>query len=653
MSTSLLRFRAVPLRHKIIAAGVAVAIAGGVYVLSKLGMTKSATTASLSFNPGVARQIEPRVLDAREPAVALAQSILSDDVVKAVSRQAGVSFSAGKNDVTEFRSHLEITQPSAKTLRVSYHDADQKKSATAVNTVAIILAAWTPFPIVEPPPVALTKQAASPVRPPELDRRQHHVSPPPSNSLRELEASLRELEAQLSASDQKLASLSAEQASMSNKGNADLQPSNAESEHRRLLQAQLSAAEERLADLRVRYTDEYPDVETTKENISEVQRELASLPPVSNQPVLIANPKAADTSAAAEISQLRQDRLRLVQAIATEERRKAILREETTLSVQSRVATVQTVSLSQPQQAPIPVSGNPLGLSLENPFRLVRLASLNRSNLLWPVPLTGFLCGLLYLGIAMRRYQPIESVNPDAPGAMKTMDNALTFPEFPSTGILSESKTGGLIVENDTSVDRDKAPLIRSPEAAPHQVNASEAEGPRGKWEKKWEKIVRETLAQTSIGKEFKTFNRNDEAVVIDNQKQVYSEGSRAQERPSRNLKDLVEVVGDNIQDPDIWMPHTKAAQVALEVNDLDTAIREIKLAIAVAPGKLKTWLDNFLVQLENDQRRLPEANHGEIHPGGAAESAIASAIAKPVVRLNVMGLHPVLGRLTGPQDDA
>ena len=642
VSTFLVRFRAVPLRHKIIAAGVAVAIAGGVYVLSKRGVTKSATTASLSFNPGVARQIEPRVLDAKEPAVALAQSILSDDVVKAVSKQAGVSFSAAKNDVTEFRSHLEITQLSAKTLRVSYHDADQKKSATAVNTVAIILAAWTPFPVFEPPPVALTKPATSPVRPPELDRRRHHSSPPPSNSLAELEA-------QLSANDQKLASLSAQEAIVSHKASADLQPPNAESEHRRLLQVQLSAAEKRLADLRVRYTDEYPDVETTKENIAEVQRELASLSPVSNEPGPIGNSKAAETSAA-EVSQLRQVQLRLMQAIATEERREAILRGETRLSVQASGATVQTVSLSQPQQAPLPVSVNPPGLSLENPFKLVRLASFDRSNLSWPAPLTGFLCGLLYLGIAMWRYQPIESVSPVVPGAMKTVDNALTFQESSSTGILSESKTGGFervptIVENDTSVDRDKAHFIHSPEAAPHLANASEGEDPRGKWER----VLRETLAQTSIGSQYETVNRNDEGLVMDNQKQVYSEGSRTQEQPSRNLKDLAEVVRDNIQDPDIWLPHTKAAQVALEVNDLDTAIREIRLAIAIAPGKLKTWLDNFLVLLENDRRRLPEANHGEIHRGEAAESAIA----KPGVRVNVIGLHPILGRLVGTQDDA
>jgi hypothetical protein len=646
VSTFVVRLRAVPLRHKIIAAGVAVAIVGGVYVLSKRGVTTSATTASLSFNPSVARQIEPRVLDAKEPAVALAQTILSDDVVKAVSKQAGVSFSAAKNDVTEFRSHLEITQPSATTLRVSYHDADQKKSATAVNTVAIILAAWMPFPVVEPPPIPLTKQAASPVRPPQFDRRRHHASPPLSNSLRELEA-------QLSANDQKLASMSAEQAIVSHKANADLEPSNAENEHRRLLQVQLSAAEKRLADLRVRYTDEYPDVETTKENIAEIQRELTSLPPVRNQPMLSGNSKAVDTSAA-EISQLRQDRLRLMQAIATEERQEAILREETTLSVQGRGATVQTVSLSQPQQAPIPVPENPPGLSLENPFRLVRLASFDRSNFSWPGPLTGFLCGLLYLGIATWRYHPIESVYPDAPGAMKTVDNALTFQESPSTGILSESKTGGIervpaIVENDTSVDRDKAPFIHSSEAAPHLANASEGEDPPGKREKKWERVLRETLAQTSIGSQYETVNRNDEALVMDNQKQVYSEGTRAQEQPSRSLKDLAEVVRDNIQDPDIWMPHTKAAQVALEVNDLDTAIREIRLAIAIAPGKLKTWLDNFLVQLENDRRRLPEANHGEIHHGEAAESAIA----KPGVRLNVIGLHPILGRIVGPQDDA
>ena len=139
VSTFLVRFRAVPLRHKIIAAGVAVAIAGGVYVLSKRGVTKSATTASLSFNPGVARQIEPRVLDAKEPAVALAQSILSDDVVKAVSKQAGVSFSAAKNDVTEFRSHLEITQPSAKTLRANRSPAAMPTTPAARQMYSQVL----------------------------------------------------------------------------------------------------------------------------------------------------------------------------------------------------------------------------------------------------------------------------------------------------------------------------------------------------------------------------------------------------------------------------------------------------------------------------------------------------------------------------------
>jgi len=640
VSTFLRRFRAVPFRHKIIAAGVAVAIAGGVYVISKRGMTKSATMASLSFNPGVALQIEPRVLDAKEPAVALAQSILSDDVVKAISKQAGVSFSAAKNDVTEFRSHLEITQPSAKTLRVSYHDADQKKSATAVNTVAIILAAWTPFPVVEPPPAALTNQAAPPVSPPELGRRRHHASPPPSNSLRELVA-------QLSANDQKLASLSADQAIVPHKANVDLQASNAEGEHRRLLQVQLSGAEKRLADLRVRYTDEYPDVETANENIAQIQRELASLPPVSNEPVLSANPKVADT-VAAEINQLRQERLRLMQAIAIEQRREAVLREETRLSMQGGGATVQNVSLSQPQQAPIPVSENPPVLSFENPFRLIRLASFDRSNLTWPVPLSGFLCGFLYLGIAMWRYQPIESGNPDVPGKMK-MVGAPTFQEFPSSGVFSESKTAGLervplTAKNNTSVDRDKAPLIHNTEVTPRLVNTSEGEDSRGKWEK----VVRETLAQTGIGRQYETVRRNDEALVMDNQKQVSSAGSRAQEQPG-NLKDLVEVVRDNIQDPDIWMTHTKSARVALAANDLDTAIREIKLAIAVAPEKLKTWLDDFLVQLENDRRRLPEANHGEIHCEEVAESPSA----KPEVRVNVMGLHPILGRLVGPQDDA
>ncbi len=238
---------------------------------------------------------------------------------------------------------------------------------------------------------------------------------------------------------------------------------------------------------------------------------------------------------------------------------------------------------------------------------------------------------------------------------MKMM-GAPTFQEFPSSGVFGESKTGSLkrvsvIVENDTSVGRDKPPLIHNTEVTPPLVNTSEGEDPRGKWEK----VVKETLAQSGIGRQYETAKRNDEALVMDNQKQVSSAGSRAQEQPG-NLRDLAEVVRDNIQDPDIWMTHTKAARVALAANDLDTAIREIKLAIAVAPEKLKTWLDDFLAQLENDRRRLPEANHGEIHREEVAESpkeVAESLSAKPEVRVNVMGLHPILGRLVGPQDDA
>jgi hypothetical protein len=270
------------------------------------------------------------------------------------------------------------------------------------------------------------------------------------------------------------------------------------------------------------------------------------------------------------------------------------------------------------------------------------LASLQGSNLPWPLSLTGFLVGLLYLGIAMWRYQPIEGLNPDVPGVMKTADNGRAFRES-STGILSESKTGVLervpsIAEKDIPIGRVAAPVIPGSEAPPPLEKASEGKDSR----RKRESAVREALAQTGMGGHFETLKSNDAASVMDNQKNA----------PSRNLEDLAKVVGDNIRDPDMWMAHTKAARVALELNDLDTAIKEIRLAIAVAPEKLKAWLESFLVQLENDRRSLPDASHSENPGGKTAEDIIARAIAKPVIRVNVEGFHPVLGRLIGPKED-
>jgi hypothetical protein len=46
-------------------------------------------------------------------------------------------------------------------------------------------------------------------------------------------------------------------------------------------------------------------------------------------------------------------------------------------------------------------------------------------------------------------------------------------------------------------------------------------------------------------------------------------------------------------------MAHTEGARVAIEMGDLDTAIREMNLAITVAPEKLKAPLGKIITQLD------------------------------------------------------
>ena len=144
--TILMRLSALPLRQKLVAGGIAVAIGSGLLVWSRYA-APPATTAVLSFDADQAGTGAMNA-NAKEPAVALAQSILSDEAVRGLAKQASVSFHSGKNEVVEFRSRLDMAQTSPGLLRVNYKDTDKKLSAAVANAVANTLVAWMPAPVV-------------------------------------------------------------------------------------------------------------------------------------------------------------------------------------------------------------------------------------------------------------------------------------------------------------------------------------------------------------------------------------------------------------------------------------------------------------------------------------------------------------------------
>jgi hypothetical protein len=412
------RLFSVPLRQRLLAAGIAVAIGSGLLLWSRYGTTPPATTAVLSFDPGAARRADPGVMNAnaKGPAVGLAQSILSDEVVRELAKQAGLSFSSNKSPVAEFRSRLNMAQTSPRLLRVNYKDTDKKRSAAVANAVANMLVAWIPASVVPTATSAPSRQGAPSAKPAfaKPDRRKH--------PLHSQHHELRALEKQLAAVDRKLTALGGH-ATATQQADVAPPPSSTDNEQRRTLESQLAAAQKKLDDLRARYTDEYPDVESTKDDMTEIRQELASLPPVSNEAERAANPPKPDADAN-ETDQLRLERSRLMQAILAEKWRQVGQRDQIPSSMGDSALAVQTAPAPLTRQAPIRVSLNPVaGQIWQRPFRLVRLAGdagsgQSESALFWYWPLVGILWGLLYSGFATWRYRYMEQPAQLGPGAL-------------------------------------------------------------------------------------------------------------------------------------------------------------------------------------------------------------------------------------------
>jgi hypothetical protein len=144
----------VPLKHKVFAFLIAVAVAGALCGWQYRQGTAGTSTAVMAFDADAARQIDPGLAGAREPAVALADSILSDQAIATLAKQAQLSSSTDQGRIGEFRSGLELSQPSAKVLRVRYRGGSPGQAAAHANAVAEALAAWTPDGAGAPAPAA-------------------------------------------------------------------------------------------------------------------------------------------------------------------------------------------------------------------------------------------------------------------------------------------------------------------------------------------------------------------------------------------------------------------------------------------------------------------------------------------------------------------
>lgn len=117
--------------------------------------------------------------------------------------------------------------------------------------------------------------------------------------------------------------------------------------------------------------------------------------------------------------------------------------------------------------------------------------------------------------------------------------------------------------------------------------------------EDRFENEMTRSQALSALGRKDEARAAHEKAVAKGSQLQVhgYGRGLQLQGRQEEAL----ELFRSNIRkDPNSWVGHNEAARVAVAKGDFDTAVREMKLAVAGAPESLKAQHADLVRRLEN-----------------------------------------------------
>lgn len=386
-----------PVGHWVIAVLLAAGAAWGIRTWLGHHATQSAQTAVLSWNADAAHHMDPTLADTAEPAVAMAQSILSDSVVADLAHATPLS--ASKVRVGEFRSRLELRQSSAKLLQVRFLDASPEKAAETANAVAGALVAGTSPAAGEPAASAPPADAApAPVEKQPAEPVKTTAANPASDAEDALPHALRELQTELSATQQKL-----------NGESAGGTSSYRESNQQQLLTAEVGAALKQVANLRADQTNG-PQIEAS---LQRIRKALLAVWPASRSEADQALRKSADlrgfNAAGVDAGRLRQERAEFAHAVEVVRREQEAVQQLKPVSAPKPPAPAPVASESA---ASAPAAATPAIAESEipsrpadEPFRLLRPAGSPARNPLWPAVLAGLCCGTLYLGAAGLRYR--------------------------------------------------------------------------------------------------------------------------------------------------------------------------------------------------------------------------------------------------------
>ncbi len=546
----------VPLGHKFTAVLLAAAVGGGVYFWFSRRAVQQGATAELSFDMHAARRIDAGFVQAHDPAVVFAQSILTDQKLADLSKTAYLSTSEMMSRVGEFRSRLELTQPSGEMLEVHFSDPDAARAAETANAVAHALTTWAPSPdgpapITEPTraanaqPVAPKAAAAKPQPPAPV----HAPAPKPvvqhANAAEgSMASALGALQAQLSSTNAKLDQIA--------RGEGARGRAYAKFDEQQLLKTQAAAAEQKVADLRAQATG------SDRDRLGTIHQALA----------LILSGHAVGVSS----GELQRERDALTRAISVvEQQRQAVEKEasaspggeadasssaadqnpgntdagnaaprpaaspssgaasgaitESNLSADGSTAlgsgaAATNSAASQAQTAAMPEGAD---AAMLDPLHVVRLAGSAAPVVWWPAVVAGLVCGLLYWVIAavrQPRYEDFESVaevspsygrfiTPDAPSVREPAP--AIEPEPPAPYERGPQRRASFMYESTPEERRREAeglPAVEERSADPVEVSDVRA---TAIFEEKvvqidpWMDLMEKALSETEIGRRYQS----------------------------------------------------------------------------------------------------------------------------------------------------
>ena len=117
--------------------------------------------------------------------------------------------------------------------------------------------------------------------------------------------------------------------------------------------------------------------------------------------------------------------------------------------------------------------------------------------------------------------------------------------------------------------------------------------------EDRFENEMTRAHALSALGRKEEARAARDKAIAIGTQLQVHSYGRGLQIQGQQD--EALELFRGNVKkEPKSWVGHNDAARVAVARGDFDTAVREMKLAVAAAPESLKAQHADLVRRLEN-----------------------------------------------------